>query len=175
MKSSTNDSNERYRSIIGNGSIMINNKKVTFNDKKATEDSRAERIRFGSVDKDINPMMPHRVSTSNRYGPLSYEDDNDEIQMPVLGRVEPVAHQRVDVAAVARQHRQYDSTGRYMRLTCTSDSGAGESVLPKNWFPEVESRKSEEHNTSYAAADGTLLAHGGKKTFNGLTTSGIRR
>ena len=84
VKSSANDSNERYRCIIGNGSIMINNKKVTFNDEKATEVSRAERIRFGSVDFDSNPMMPHRVSMSNRYGPLSYEDDNDEIQMSVL-------------------------------------------------------------------------------------------
>jgi hypothetical protein len=100
------------------------------------------------------------------------EFSTDEIQMSVLDRVDPVTHNQIGIGAVARHHRTYDRSGKYVKLTCTSDSGAGESVLPKNWFPEVECKKSEEHNTSYAAADGTLLPNEGKKTLTGLTTSG---
>jgi hypothetical protein len=57
-------------------------------------------------------------------------------------------------------------------MTCTSDSGAGESVLPDSWFPEIPTQKSTESNTTYASADGNILQNRGKKTLEGYNAEG---
>lgn len=59
-----------------------------------------------------------------------------------------------------------------MRLTCTSDSGAGESVLPEDWFPEIPKQVSEESGTTYAAANGSVLRNEGKKVIEGYNSAG---
>jgi len=78
----------------------------------------------------------------------------------------------VDVNAVTSQKRVYDRTGKFVKLTCTADSGAGESVLPHAWFPEIRTERSEESNTTYASANGSILANRGKKSLRGFTTEG---
>jgi hypothetical protein len=84
------------------------------------------------------------------------------------------ASKHVDVGSVIQQPRVYDKSGKYVRLTCTSDSGAGESVLPQSWFPEVPAQRSEEANTTYVAANGTAIPNQGKKTLDGVNANGAR-
>jgi hypothetical protein len=177
------DSNRRYTDndiIIGNGGTNdmkhIDREPVVArlmkDNSSGTVEETDKKIRFGSVDIiDIcPPCVP--VSTSNRYHVLNESEENDEIHMMGLDRVEPVHDPRVDIHVVTKHHRTYDKSGKYIRLTCTSDSGAGESVLPKTWFPEIASEMSDECNTSYASADGTLLANEGMKVLSGYTMDG---
>ena len=108
---------------------------------------KGKRIRFGSVEIiDICPPCAP-ASTSNRYHALNESEESDEIHLMGLDRVEPVHDPRVDIHVVTKHHRTYDKSGKYVRLTCTSDSGAGESVLPKTWFPEIASEMSDKCNT----------------------------
>lgn len=127
------------------------------------------------IGRRYDPLM-NPAAITNRYDPLVNEmdDDNDLIIMG-LERVSPAG--QVQVSAVtpkSRRSREYDKTGKYVKLTCTGDSGAGESVLPREWFPEVPAQRSEEETTSYAAADGTLLPNEGKKVLMGYNESGKR-
>ena len=73
---------------------------------------------------------------------------------------------------MATHKRQYDRSGKYVKTTCTSDSGAGESVLPHDWFPEIKAQKSSESATTYASADGSILQNKGRKTLEGYNAEG---
>ena len=84
------------------------------------------------------------------------------------------ASRHVDVGNITKRPREYDKSGKFVRWTCTSDSGAGESVLPASWFPEVSPQQSEESNTAYVAANGSALPNQGKKTLEGVNANGAR-
>ena len=57
-------------------------------------------------------------------------------------------------------------------MTCTSDSGAGGSVLPGGWFGEIPTQRSVEESTTYAFANGSILKNMGKKVFEGYNEEG---
>ena len=125
-------------------------------------------VRFGTVD------VVDYIPTKNRYEMLSdsvgcYEHS---IDMSTLERISE--SKNVSVGAVTSHKRVYDKTGRYVKLTCTSDSGAGESVLPCDWFPEISAERSEESSTTYASANGSILPNKGKKSLKGFTDEGKR-
>ena len=128
------------------------------------EDNNRE-IRFGTID------VP--VPTKNRFSILSpIEEKSEYVSTMTLDRMPASRH--VDVGNITKQPREYDKSGKFVRLTCTSDSGAGESVLPASWFPEVPSQQSEESNTTYVAANGSALPNQGKKTLEGVNANGAR-
>ena len=121
------------------------------------------KVRFGSVD------LVDYIPTKNRHDMLSdsvgcYEHS---IGMSTLERISE--SKNMSVGAVTSHMRVYDKTGKYVKLTCTSDSGAGESVLPCDSFPEIGAERSEESSTTYASANGSILPNKGRKSLNGFT------
>ena len=94
----------------------------------------------------------------------------ERIEAMTLDRVSE--NKTIGIGNVSKQPKVYDKSGRYVRLTCTSDSGAGESVLPEDWFPEIPKQVSEESGTTYAAANGSVLRNEGKKVIEGHNSAG---
>ena len=135
---------------------------------KARSSQARGNIRFGSVDIA-------GVKTDNRYAALidTIGEHEEMIEAMTLDRI--TENRSVDINlmnSMPKQTREYDRSGRFVKLTCTSDSGAGESVLPKDWFPEIPKQVSEEAGTTYAAANGTVLKNEGKKTIEGFNSHG---
>ena len=115
-------------------------------------------MRFGTVEVNL-------IATNNRYEPLGalLGNDHDYVDMSTLDRISGCVD--LEPGSMATHKRQYDRSGKYAKLTCTTDTGAGESVLPHDWFPEIKAQKSSESATTYASADGSTLQNKGRKTL----------
>ena len=108
---------------------------------KARSPQAQGHIRFGSVDIAD-------VRTGNRYAALMDTVGEHEEMIGAMTLDRTAENRSMDIYLVnsmPKQTREYDRPGRFMKLTCTSDSGAGESVLRSRTFPSKLAKKRERH------------------------------
>ena len=155
--------NARNRMDMIQYQTYMNNNQI-----KVSQDTSGRHVRFGTVDVNY-------VQTDHRYSPLAdtmCESHASEecIDLSKLDRIQECKELR----SVSAHKRQFDQTGKYVKVTCTSDSEAGESVMPREWFPEVPIQKSSEVHSTYASADGSVLRNHGRKVLEGFNPGGAK-
>ena len=135
------------------------------NDQYASQGWTPAQVRQGPGERHVRfgTVKVNHFATNNRYEPLGdlLGNDHDYVGLSTLDRTSGC----VELGSMATHMRQYGRSGKYVKTTCTSDSGAGESVLSYDCFPEIKAQRSSESGTTYASADGSTLQNKGRKTL----------
>ena len=137
----------------------------------------------GRVTKDgdtAGNIMP--LFADNAYlGPLAEEDEEDEEttsseeeetenkDKKILKKKKDREKKEAELNAMNSQFRQWYESLPYPIII---DSGAAESVLPKDWCPQAALLKGESFGKNYTAANGSAIKNRGEKIVSMMTQEG---
>ena len=127
----------------------------------------------GKIDnhnEEIKAVMP--LFNDNKYlGPPV--EENEETEDDTSSEEEDTKKKKkkkaAEVNAVSRSTGEWYSDEWYESLPypVIIDSGAAESVLPRDWCPQAALLKGEFYGKNYTAANGSAIKNRGEKIVNG--------